>query len=158
MFLYYHPLGPRQSFRKRMQLWKCQAAGSPWNLFLGTWSLDPQKIYSCQEPVFLSERAVGRGHQTAQHQKAWETDGLDLLLDLTASRAWTFNCSGGAGRAYAYTKLESGNSHDDEGWRLVNSHTRKKVHAPSDNLHFQNSALWLMRSIPGGWAWATQDH
>lgn len=36
-------------------------------------------------------------------------------------------------------KLESGNSHGDEGWKLVTSHTRKKAYDPPNNLHFQNS-------------------
>lgn len=35
-------------------------------------------------------------------------------------------------------KLESGNSHDGEGWKLVTSYTRRQVPAPSDNLQFQN--------------------
>lgn len=86
-----------------------------------------------------------------------EADWLNLLLDLAASRAWTFNCSGGAGKAYACMKLERGNSHEDGGWKLVNSYSMKKVHAPPDNLHFQNSFTALAVDANPLW-WVSLSH
>lgn len=54
-------------------------------------------------------------------------------------------------------KLESGNSHDDEGWKLVTSHTRKKVYAQLDNLHFQKRFTGLAFDEKPLW-WVSLSH
>lgn len=63
----------------------------------------------------------------------------------------------GAGRAYVYMKLESRNSHNDEWWKMVNSHTRKKVHAPPDNLYFQNRFTGPVVDEKSVW-WVSLSH